>query len=330
MKLFIYISNYNFIGGVERFVENFCKRMNKHYEITLLFDNCQHNELLLEMSNYCNIEKFDKTKSYTSDYFICSTAWGQSPYENINAKKVVQIIHADYRHVIANWNFSYIKHRNTTHHVCVGELVAKSFEIATPYKCDAIIYNLLDNTQKLPKKSKNKLLSLITVSRLSGEKGFDRMLKFAEMLEVNKIDYIWDVYGNIDNDYNNKIVKSFANTKVKFKGVIRNPMPIINQADYLVQLSDTEGFAYSVYEALQCKTPCIITPFASGNEQITDGVNGYIVPFDLKNIDFCRIINNIPVVTDFQEIGSEQAWIDFLEYGKGKKNNSKSIKRVQR
>lgn len=330
MKLFIYISNYNFIGGVERFVENFCKRMNKHYDLTLLFDNCQHNELLLEMSNYCNIEKFDKTKSYTSDYFICSTAWGQSPYENINAKKVVQIIHADYRHVIANWNFSYIKHRNTTHHVCVGELVAKSFEIATPYKCDAIIYNLLDNTQKLPKKSKNKLLSLITVSRLSGEKGFDRMLKFAEMLEVNKIDYIWDVYGNIDNDYNNKIVKSFANTKVKFKGVIRNPMPIINQADYLVQLSDTEGFAYSVYEALQCKTPCIITPFASGNEQITDGVNGYIVPFDLKNIDLDKIVNNIPVVTDFQEIGSEQAWIDFLEYGKGKKNNSKSIKRVQR
>jgi glycosyltransferase involved in cell wall biosynthesis len=330
MKLFIYISNYNFIGGVERFVENFCKRMNKHYDVTLLFDNCQHNKLLLEMSNYCNIEKFDKTKSYTSDYFICSTAWGQSPYEHINAKKVVQIIHADYRHVIANWNFSYIKHRNTTHHVCVGELVAKSFEIATPYKCDAIIYNLLDNTQKLPKKSKNKVLLLITVSRLSGEKGFDRMLKFAKMLEVNKINYIWDVYGNIDNDYNNKIVKSFANTKVKFKGVIRNPMPIINQADYLVQLSDTEGFAYSVYEALQCKTPCIITPFASGNEQITDGVNGYIVPFDLKNIDFCRIINKIPVVTDFQEIGSEQAWIDFLEYGKGKKNNSKSIKRVQR
>lgn len=328
MELLIYISNYNFIGGVERFVENFCKRMNKHYNITLLFDNCQHNELLFEMSDYCNIEKFDKNKIYRSDYFICSTAWGQSPYELIDAKKVVQIIHADYRHVIANWNFTYTKHKNTTHHVCVGELVAESFEIATPYKCDAIIYNLLDNTQKLPKKSKNKVLSLITVSRLSGEKGFDRMLKFAQMLEVNKIAYIWDVYGNIDNDYNNKIVKSFSNTKVKFKGVIRNPMPIINQADYLVQLSDTEGFAYSVYESLQCKTPCIITPFASGNEQITNGVNGYIVPFDLKNIDLDKIVSNIPTVKDFQEIGSEQAWIDFLEYGKGKKNNSKSVKRV--
>ena len=33
--LAIYISNYNVIGGVERFVENFCKRMSKHYEFEL-------------------------------------------------------------------------------------------------------------------------------------------------------------------------------------------------------------------------------------------------------------------------------------------------------
>ncbi len=329
-KIIIYISNYNFIGGVESFVENFCKRMCKHYDITLLFDMCKHNELLFEMSEFVNIEKLDKSKIYNCDYFICSTAWGQPPYDYIKATKSIQIIHADYRHVIANWNFSYTKHKNTTHHVCVGELVAKSFEIATPYKCDKIIYNLLDNTQKLKAKRKNKVLTLITVSRLSGEKGFARMLKFAELLQQNKIDYIWDVYGNINNDYNNKIVKSFAKTKVKFNGVIRNPMPLINQADYLVQLSDTEGFAYSVYEALQCNTPCIITPFASGNEQIENGVNGYIVPFDLKDIDFCRIINKIPTFKDFKEIGSEDAWINFLEYGKGKDNQSKSVKRVQR
>jgi glycosyltransferase involved in cell wall biosynthesis len=328
MKVIIYISNYNFIGGVERFVENFCKRMNKHYNITLLFDNCQHSELLIEMSDYCNIEKLDKNKTYNCDYFICSTAWGQSPYDYIKATKSIQIIHADFRHVIANWNFSYTKHKNTTHHVCVGELVKTSFEIATPYKCDAIIYNLLDNTQKLKPKRKNKVLTFITVSRLSGEKGFDRMLKFAELLQLNKIEYIWDVYGNVNNDYNNNIVNKFAKTKVKFNGVIRNPMPLINQADYLVQLSDTEGFAYSVYEALQCKTPCIITPFASGNEQIQSRVNGYIVPFDLKDIDFKQIVNNIPTVKDFKEIGSEESWLNFLE--NGKENNSKSIKRVQR
>jgi glycosyltransferase involved in cell wall biosynthesis len=325
-SLIIYISRYNSIGGVERFVENFCKRMNKHYDITLLFDWAESNSLLLEISDFVNVKKLDHKEKYKCDYFINSTAWGYEPYNHIQAKKQIQIIHADFTHVIANWDFQYKKHKNTTHHICVGELVKKAFEIATPYKCDNIIYNLLDNTIKLENKPKNDKLTLITVSRLSGEKGFERMLQFAKLLELNKIDYIWSVYGNKNNNYNNAIVKKFQNTKVNFKGVIRNPFPEINKADYLVQLSDTEGFAYSVYEALQCKTPCIITPFASGNEQIKDGVNGYVIPFDLQNIDLKQIVNNIPTVKDFQEIGSEQSWIDFLEDGKEKTNNTKNTK----
>jgi glycosyltransferase involved in cell wall biosynthesis len=325
-SLIIYISRYKSIGGVERFVENFCKRMNKHYDITLLFDWAESNSLLLEISDFVNIKKLDHKEKYKCDYFINSTAWGYEPYNHIQAKKQIQIIHADFTHVIANWDFQYKKHKNTTHHICVGELVKKAFEIATPYKCNKIIYNLLDNTIKLENKPKNDKLTLITVSRLSGEKGFKRMLQFAKLLELNKIDYIWSVYGNKNNNYNNAIVKKFQNTKVNFKGVIRNPFSEINKADYLVQLSDTEGFAYSVYEALQCKTPCIITPFASGNEQIKDGVNGYVIPFDLQNIDLKQIVNNIPTVKDFKEIGSEQSWIDFLENGKEKTNNTKNTK----
>ena len=312
-KLGIYISNYNSIGGVERFVENFVKRMAKHYNITLLFDWVENNDLLFEISDYCNIQKIDKSKVYNFDYFINSTAWGFSPYDNINAKKVVQVVHADYRHVIANWNFKYAKHAKTTHHVCVGNVVKEAFEEATPYKCDAVIHNLLDNSIKPAKKQKNKILTLITVSRLSGEKGFKRMLQLAELLESKNIPYIWNVYGNVQTNYSNQIVSTFKNTKVSFKGIIRNPLPEINKADYLVQLSDTEGFAYSVYEAMQVKTPCLITPFASGNEQITDGVNGYVLPFNMLNIDFDKIINNIPIVPSFKELGKEQHWINLLE-----------------
>jgi len=324
-SLAIYISNYNEIGGVERFVENFCKRMCGYYDITLVFDYIEKNKLLFEMSEYVSIKKIDKKKADVYDYLIVATQWGLPPYEYIKAKKVINIIHADYQQVIANWNFKYTQHKTVTHTVCVGEVVKEAFQIATPYKCDKIIYNLLDNTIKLETKTKNKVLTLITVSRLSGEKGFDRMLKFSELLELNKIDYIWNVYGNRNNDYNNSIVRKFTKTKVKFNGVIRNPFPEINKSDYLVQLSDTEGFAYSVYEALQCKTPCIITPFASGNEQIQHGVNGYIIPFDLQGIDFEQIVNNIPKVKDFKEVGSEQSWIEFLEDGK-KENNTKHAK----
>jgi len=314
--LAIYISRYNTIGGVERFVENFCKRMSKHYDITLLYDWVEYNSLLFEMSQYVSIGRIDKKAVDVYDYLIVSTQWGLHPYEYVKSTKVINIIHAEYTQVIANWNFKYTQHKTVTHTVCVGEVVKKSFEIATPYKCDKIIYNLLDNTIKLDNKPKNDVLTLITVSRVSGEKGFDRMKIFAELLELNKIPYIWNVYGNVNNDYNKSVIKKFEKTKVKFNGVIRNPFPEINKADYLVQLSDTEGFAYSVYEAMQVKTPCLITPFASGNEQITDGVNGYILPFEMDNIDLDKIINNIPIVPDFKEVGSEQSWIDFLEDGK--------------
>lgn len=311
----IYISRYNFLGGIESFVENFCKRMNKYYDITLMFDYVDSNQLLFEMSEFVTIKKIDTKEIHETDYLIVSTQWGLHPYPYVKAKKVVDVIHADYGYTIANWPFKYTQHKSVTHTVCVGKVVKEAFETATPYKCDQIIYNLLDNTIKLEKKPKNDILTLITVSRLSGEKGFDRMLKLAELLELKKIPYIWNVYGNRNNDYNNAIVKKFEKTKVKFNGIIRNPFPEINKADYLVQLSDTEGFAYSVYEAMQVKTPCLITPFASGNEQIINGVNGYILPFDMKDIDLEKIINNIPVVPDFEEVGSEQSWIDFLEDG---------------
>ncbi len=316
-KVGIYISNYNVIGGVERFVENFCKRMSKHYEVTLIYDWAENSDLLIEMSKFSNISKIDKTKNYKFDYFINSTAWGFSPYDNIEAKKVIQVVHADYRHVISNWDFKYIKHPKTTHHVCVGEIVKEAFEEVTGLNCDAIIYNLLDNTIKMDKKEKNNCLNLVTLSRLSGEKGFTRMKQFSDLLDKKEINYIWNIYGNLSHSYAQQIVQNFKNNKnVIFKGVTREPFKEISKADYLVQLSDTEGFAYSVYEAMQTKTPCIITPFLSGKEQITDGINGYIIPFDMQNIDLNKIINNIPVVPDFKELGKESDWIKLFEDGK--------------
>ena len=309
----IYISNYNVIGGVERFVENFCKRMSKHYQITLIYDNCENSDMLFEMAQFVDVVKLNKTVVYEFDYFVNSTAWGFSPYDNVKASKSIQIVHADYRHVISTWNFKYEKHKNTTHHVCVGEIVKESFEEATPYKCDAIIYNLLDNSIKLEKKPKNNILTLITLSRLSGEKGFQRMLQMAKEMDYKGIKYIWNVYGGTTHSYAQNVVKSFKDCpNVIFKGVTRQPFKEINKSDYLVQLSDTEGFAYSVYEAMQVKTPCIITPFLSGKEQIKDEVNGFIVPFEMKGINYNKIINNIPVVPDFEELGKEEDWIKLL------------------
>jgi glycosyltransferase involved in cell wall biosynthesis len=190
-------------------------------------------------------------------------------------------------------------------------LVAKTFEKATGLKYDAIIYNLLNNEIKPIAKVKNKKLSLVTVSRLSVEKGFDRMVKFAEQIPC---DYSWNVWGNINSIDAKVIIKKFSHLpNVKFNGITKEPYNEIAKADYLVQLSDTEGYCYSIIESLQMNTPCIITAFESGKEQIKHKKNGYVIDFDVKNINFDEIINNIPKLGSFVENNTEQDWITFLE-----------------
>lgn len=311
MKVIIYLSNYNSLGGVETFVFNFMRRMNKYFDLTFMFDKADSFELLERAAEFCTVEKLQHNKQYDCDVFICASAWGYEPYNNINAKRYIQMVHAHYDYYFKGWNFKYTKHKKTTHHVCVGNSVKTSFERATPHKCDAVIYNLLNNEIKPLKKIKDKKLHLVTLSRLSGEKGFDRMIKFAEQIPV---DYVWNVWGNTSGAYAQQIISKFKHLpKVKFNGITNEPYNEIVKADYLLQLSDSEGYCYSIIEALQMATPVIVTPFESASEQVTEKINGYIIDFEVKNVNFDAIINNIPIFEPYQDKSSEQDWLKIIQ-----------------
>ena len=68
--------------------------------------------------------------------------------------------------------------------------------------------------------------------------------------------------------------------------------PFIRAADYLVQLSDSEAFCYSIVEALENGTAVIATPLdvlpEIGFEEIT---HGYIVPFEVDGFDVTKLLN---------------------------------------
>lgn len=76
-----------------------------------------------------------------------------------------------------------------------------------------------------------------------------------------------------------------------------NIIDYIANADYLVQLSDNEGYCYSVIEALTAGVPVLITPCPVFEElQIKNKEHGYILPFDMKNLPIEDIYNHIPKV----------------------------------
>ena len=86
----------------------------------------------------------------------------------------------------------------------------------------------------------------------------------------------------------------------------------IVEADYGVQLSDTEGYSYFINECLEYGTPVLCTNFPSAYESIEDEKNGYILDMQLSNLNINKIVNNIPNNFNYKEKCTEKDWINFL------------------
>lgn len=94
----------------------------------------------------------------------------------------------------------------------------------------------------------------------------------------------------------------------------------VKNADYLVQFSDTEGYAYTLNEALVMSVPVLCTNFKVTDEiGIRDGKTGYIIPFeafeDERTFDWdykiYEIYNNIPEF-NYTPKESEEKWKKLL------------------
>lgn len=309
-QVILYISRFNKFGGIETFIHVFCRQMAPHVNLTFMYDTAADELEVLRISDHCKVMKYTGQKIKT-DVLILASAWGWNPEETVEAKKYIQMVHADYSVYIKSWEFKYKKGLKTTDHVCVGKNVAKQFAKVTAYKADHTIYNLLD-PYKPAKKAKRKPgdpLKLITCSRVSMEKGFIRMIKMCELLRMNNISFVWDIYGDASTDYGRTITRQFSTyNNVRFRGVTDKVKDLISQADYCVQLSDTEGMPYVVQESLQAQTPVISTDYPAIHELVTHGENGYI--FNMALSDFDRdLIMRIPKLKAYQPKSDFTSWL---------------------
>ena len=88
----------------------------------------------------------------------------------------------------------------------------------------------------------------------------------------------------------------------------------VADSDYLVQLSDSEAYCYSVVEALTVGTPVIVTPCPVLEEiGVKEGVNGFYVPFDMDDIPVKEIYESH---LKFDYKAPADNWKDILAPGK--------------
>jgi glycosyltransferase involved in cell wall biosynthesis len=83
--------------------------------------------------------------------------------------------------------------------------------------------------------------------------------------------------GNKRHEYEELISKLGLVNDFILLGSNTNPYPYILESDIYVQTSRHEGYCLTLAEAICLKKPIVTTNFIGAFEQVTNGINGWIV-----------------------------------------------------
>lgn len=276
-NIIIYTNGLTMMCGLYIWTLHFCKQFrDKHIKIL-----CKTIKPVIqkELEQYAECEVYNETKSYQCRTLIQNFQVDILP-KNIIAAQTYVIIHCDYA------GLDYDKFDKSLNYICVSDVASKSFK--QDFNLDSIAI-----TPFISQIDKRKVYRFVSATRLNSEKGIDRTLQLAELFKQSGIYWQWIIYCERD-------IKSVSFRCEYPEIVISNIVPndvMLNymaDADYVIQLSDSEGFCYAVHESLMMGTPVIVTDIPIFRELIQDGYNGYRVPLNMQGIDIQHIIQNIP------------------------------------
>ena len=295
MKNVFYWPYINCIGGVETFLYELGKKYGKDYDITLYYGTGDKDQIR-------RLKQYIRVKKYTGERIKCDKiffGWCTDIINNVDANEYYQMLHADYK----AQKMQPCRDPRITAYLGVSKAVCETFTetFGLPAK---LCYNPL--TVDKPK----KMLRLISATRLTKEKGGHRIAQLAQALEDAGIPYTWEVFTNSAADR-----AANKNPNIVFRDVRLDIRDQIANADYLVQLSDTEAYSYSIIEALALGTPVIVTPWPCIVDLgVEDGVNGFVLPFDMSDIPVGRIYKGLK---KFKYEIRQDCFTELLEPGKG-------------
>lgn len=300
-----YFSVISEIGGIETFFYQLAKKYNNR-NLTIIYREANEKQLK-------RLRKYVQCIPYYGQKIKCKKAFfnfNTDIIDSVEADEYILVIHGDYKTMIEQGQIASAPgHEKIDRYVGVSKIACEAFTKVTGKPCE-LCYNPIEIEQ--PK----QILNLISATRLTREKGKQRMELFAKALDDAGIPYLWTVFTNDTNAINNPNI-IFMKPRLDISNYIAN-------ADYLVQLSDNEGYCYSVVEALGLGTPVIVTPCPVFNEiGVVDKKNGYILPFDMKNFSVEDIYMNIP---KFYYLPFRDKWGELLTNSKSDYQNKKDKK----
>ena len=131
------------------------------------------------------------------------------------------------------------------------------------------------------KKAENEI-SILSVGRFCEAKNFDNVPDICRRIRAAGWNVRWYLigYGTDEALIREKIREAGMEEFVIILGKKENPYCYMRSCDLYVQPSRYEGKCVSVREAQMLGKPVVITNFPTASSQLTDGVDGVVVPMD--------------------------------------------------
>lgn len=295
VQVAIYTSYLHIIGGIETFILNFTDLMKSDFEMVVVCPRLPE-----EIAKRIPVPVIQTQEPISCDTLIMIRMMDPIP-KHITYQKSIRMCHA----MKSNPSWKILQDCDKVVHV--SKASKTSFQSQ-----GEVIYNPLGYSEK-------KALLLVSATRipaLDKGKNAERMLKLAKMLNEKEIPFLWF---NFSDAPLQNAPKGFINV-----GTFHELQPYIARADYLVQLSDHEGFGFSVLEALINSTAVLCTEFETVHELgVVDGENGYILPFDL-NFDVEKLLTVPEFSYTYNNDKIKAKWTKLLKAKPRRKAKTKS------
>lgn len=254
------------------------------YKLILTFSKKYHN--------------YDVAVSCTQSAPLRSLYGGCNEFvlHNIDSKKKIAYIHCDYVAYGINDRYSHNIYKCFDKIAVVSDSVGrvflseepnfkeKTFTVRNCHNLDKIMELSKENTAEFSKDE----LNIITVARLSKEKGHMRVLGALKVLKDNNIKFKWHLIGG-DKDrcpleFKKKISEYGLDDYVIFHGIQHNPYRFMVNADFLLLPSYHEAAPMVFDEARLLQLPVLTTKTVSAVEMVEALNIGLVCENDDKDL----------------------------------------------
>ena len=235
-------------------------------------------------------ERFEKTYDIAIDFYGYGSFVTAFLATKIQAKKKATWLHDEKPY----WMKSVQKYLCEYDKIYgVSQAVVDAFCREYPHYKDkaAVFYNVIDIEEIKRKSEQDEIIpfkesfNIVTVGRLTEQKGYDIAIKAASILKKRKINFAWYAIGGGRDE---KKAKEISGEVLSGKSIVftwsSKSIPYMKHCDLYVQPSRHEGYVITLVEARALCLPILSSDIPSAREQIQDGINGYVAELSAEDL----------------------------------------------